>query len=263
MRTIFQLAGASVPGTDHTQPGKPFWKNNQDAYFLCQGDEYSIGIVADGCGSGAASEVGAHIGVRILAGELEKQLADAFLDAPPSDPVISWALAMGRLDSFVHTLASSMSGRFGKTVSEFFLFSIVGFVMTEKTTAVFHCGDGSYSVNGGLVKLGPFPNNAPPYLAYRTLHGAPEAVLSVSEYATDDVRTIAIGTDGCDYVPDFADRLSKWTSDDAIFSNPDALRRRLAVMNRERIEDGLLVPGPLRDDTTLVIARRNPSWTLS
>lgn len=253
MRNLFRLSGASVPGSDHTQVGKPFWKNDQDAYFLCQEEHYSIGIVADGCGSGASSEVGAKIGVRLLA----KEIADSLdRDLPLFDPVIPWSLITLRLDAWIANLAEAMGGKTAKTVEEYFLFSFVGFVITPKKTTVFHCGDGSYAVNGEVTNLGPFPNNAPPYFAYRTLRMDPDLQIQAVEFDTADVESVAVATDGTDYVPDYPRTLEDWISADAVFSNPDALRRRLAVMNRERVENGLLIPGPLKDDTTLVIARR-------
>lgn len=258
MRNLFQTAGASVPGSDHTQVGKPFWKNDQDAYFLCQEEFFTIGIVADGCGSGESSEVGAKIGVRLLA----KEIADSLIrELPLFEPVIPWCLISCRLDAWIANLAEAMGGRIAKTVEEFFLFSFVGFVITPTKTTVFHCGDGSYAVNGQVTNLGPFPNNAPPYFAYRTLRMNPGLEIGTVEFATEDVESVAVATDGTDYFADYPETLRGWLSTDAVFQNPDALRRRLAVMNRERIMNGLLIPGPLKDDTTLAIARR--SVTLS
>lgn len=256
MRNLFNSAGASVPGSDHTQVGKPFWKNDQDAYFLCQDEFFTLGIVADGCGSGASSEVGAKIGVRILAKELTDVLSR---ELPVFEPVIPWELVACRLDSWIACLTEAMGGKTAKTVEEFFLFSFVGFVVTPKKTTVFHCGDGSYAINGKVEKLGPFPGNAPPYFAYRTLRMNPGLRIETAEFDTADVQSVAVATDGTDYLSDYPETLREWLSDEAVFKNPDALRRRLAVMNRERIENGLLIPGPLKDDTTLVIARRNAS----
>ncbi|MDO8622315.1 MAG: protein phosphatase 2C domain-containing protein, partial [bacterium] len=53
-----------------------------------------------------------------------------------------------------------------------------------------------------------------------------------------------------------------WT-DDRYFRNPDMVRRRLTLVNREavRAENGMLArtPGLLPDDTTLVVIRRTSS----
>ena len=253
MRNHFRITGASVPGSDHTQVGKPFWKNDQDAYFLCQDEFFTIGIVADGCGSGESSEVGAKIGVRLLA----KEIADSLnRESPSFEPAIPWRSIACRLDSRIFDLSNAMGGKMAKTVEEHFLFSFVGFVVTPLKTTLFHCGDGSYAVNGRVTNLGPFPNNAPPYFAYRTLRMDPGLEIATVEFDTSEIESVAVATDGTDCFADYPSTLGEWLSTDAVFNNPDALRRRLAVMNRERIVNGLLVPGPLKDDTTLAIARR-------
>jgi hypothetical protein len=56
--------------------------------------------------------------------------------------------------------------------------------------------------------------------------------------------------------------LSQFWTDDRYFANPDALRRRLTLINRESVradfESRRLVrtPGLLPDDTTVVVLRR-------
>src|SRR5208282_600799 len=62
-----QVVAASVPGTQHTLPGKPLWKNNQDAFHVVERPGVTVGVVADGCSKGAHSEVGATVGARVTA----------------------------------------------------------------------------------------------------------------------------------------------------------------------------------------------------
>lgn len=85
------------------------------------------------------------------------------------------------------------------------------------------------------------------------------------------VQSLLIGTDGVADLIAAAERplpgkdelvgpLSQFWTDDRYFRNPDMLRRRLTLVNRDtaRVEDSALIrePGLLRDDTTLVAIRR-------
>lgn len=54
----YQVLSGSTVGTTHQKLNY----NNQDSYELIQTSNYIIGVIADGCGSGHKSEVGAHLG---------------------------------------------------------------------------------------------------------------------------------------------------------------------------------------------------------
>ena len=253
MKTLFHIAGASVPGTTHTQPGRPGWKNNQDAHICIQTLDMTIGIVADGCGSGKSSEVGAQIGVKILATCLQKLFERSLETGTGFHP---WHRLEQLLLSHLQILAESMGTSLSDTIREYFLFSIVGCVITQETTWIFHCGDGTFALNTKLTQLGPFPGNAPPYLGYRI--NDPAAVgFSVLTFKTENVQSIMLGTDGVDYITDFSsEMIATWMKRREFFENRDSLRRMLALMNRERIQDGRLTGGPLQDDTTIILIQR-------
>ncbi len=51
----FEVAAGSVTGRSHVLGGKP----NQDAFAFRAADHGLVGVVCDGCGSGAHNEVGA------------------------------------------------------------------------------------------------------------------------------------------------------------------------------------------------------------
>ena len=59
----FRTGYATTPGYTH----RKLDYNNQDAVLLVEHENYTIGIIADGCGSGANSEVGAQLAVKYLA----------------------------------------------------------------------------------------------------------------------------------------------------------------------------------------------------
>lgn len=244
---MWQITGASIPGSDHTMPGKPGWKNNQDALLLYEDEDVIFGIVSDGCGSGKFSEVGAQIGVRILGKLINESLSRS--------KKIDFDRIRMKLLGQISVLATSMGDSFSEIINDFFLFSLVGFVVTQEIVTIFYCGDGMYAINGNVTKLGPFPKNAPPYVSY-SLAGDQNPIIETVTFETENVDSLAVGTDGTDFVPKLEEELSVWLKTDVLFKNPDVLRRRLALMNLEKIEDGVLTSGPFKDDTTLIIARK-------
>lgn len=250
---MWNITGGSIPGSDHTMPGKPSWKNNQDAYFIFSDEVVTIGIVADGCGSSLHSEVGSQLGVRIF-GELLRSTSRRAI-VQKKETIDSWQKMTMQLLGQLSVVASQMGESFSNIVGEHFLFSLVGFIILPKNTYIFHCGDGVYAVDNRVSKLGPFKGNAPPYLSYSLL-GDVRTELAVTTLPTDSLSIIAVGTDGVEYIQDFENKLHLWGTTDVVFSNPDVLRRKLAMLNLEKIQEGLLVAGPLKDDTTLVIARK-------
>ena len=242
----WQLAGGSIPGSDHTMPGKPLWKNNQDAFLIHQDAHATIAIVSDGCGSGSSSEVGAQIGVRLLA-EILKDLAQRGISP-------NWECIRMELLSQISVMARAMGVSFSGVVGEYFLFSLLGVYITQDRAWLFSCGDGMYAIDGMIRKLGPFPDNAPPYLSYGLL-GESAPPFLITEHDPSTIQTIALGTDGTDYIADLDKTLAEWAETDALFRNPDGLRRQLAIMNLEKIDKGILRPGPLKDDTTVILLR--------
>lgn len=253
-----EITQASIPGSDHTLPGKPAWKNNQDASFTKNVPGCTIGIVADGCGSGAQSEVGSNLGVRIFGEVLFRYIVESNEDKGIPAKMREDTLERARMKILgnITVLAEALSGKIGDVVETYFLFSIVGFVILQEKTYVFACGDGSYIVNGQETKLGPFPGNEPPYPCYALLGRPERSLFSLVEFETAQISDIAVATDGVDYFPgSFYEGYHKMVAEERVFSNPDFLRRSLAIINKERVEEKMLIPGPLKDDTTIVIAR--------
>src|SRR5262249_47039977 len=103
----------------------------------------------------------------------------------------------------LHRLAELMGGNFTYTVQDYLLFTVVGALVTPWRTFCFSLGDGVMVVNGDLIPLGPFPDNAPPYLAYALLDaqdcrpsaGARELQMQ-RILPTTAVQSIVLGTDG-------------------------------------------------------------------
>ena len=149
-------------------------------------------------------------------------------------------------------------------VNDYLLFTIVGVLITPNETVTFSMGDGAIAVNGKLNQIPAYPDNAPPYLAYGLYH--PDAVsFEIRDHLpTYEVESILIATDGID---DFiaVEAIGQFWQEDRYFKNPDALRRKLAMLNREETKPDwqrrelVKRSGALSDDTTIVVLRLDKS----
>ena len=279
MKKQFCIGAGSVPGTDHTMPGRPGWKNNQDAYVTYSDEDISVGIIADGCGSveARASEVGAHLGVNLLLHALILQYKRYLPISVSNFEPLFFKRVREDMLSHLRVLALGMGDSMSSLVRDFFSFTLIGFMVTKNKTYIFVIGDGYTSVNGVLTTWGPFANNAPPYpalsLTNSSISSKDDLEFKVSEYETADVEHLLIGSDGLRYIlssekeklpgqEKLVGPISQFWEEDIFFKNSDAIRGRLALMNRERavIDAGYKHPriahGLLKDDTTLVVLRR-------
>lgn len=291
LKDMFEIASGTVIGRDHRLAGK----NNQDAFYCFASDELIVAVVCDGCGSSPHSEVGAKLGAKIVATEIQNTLSDRSTQCISSLRKDDWEFILSCVYNkpFLHQIEASALGmtdgssdqefEFTRIIADYFLFTVVGVVITKRNVVVFAGGDGIYAVNfwtDGLIRpLGPFPGNAPPYPAYGLIGPAINCDPKLLGFKlqtlqlTDDVSSVFIGTDG---VIDLAEAtqinipgrnelvgpLSQFWENDLFFKNPDALRRRLSVINSDvskplweekRIQR---FNGLLRDDTTIAAIRR-------
>lgn len=292
MKDQFEVAGGSIAGRDHVRAGR----NNHDAFSWTQDPDWTIAVVADGCGgaddgmpmglrvqrgSGPHSEVGAKIGVRIVAETIRRNLRQRLGALSVAATLYSlpfWERVRQDVLAHLRVIALAMGDSLSEVVNEHFLFTLVGVVLTATHSAVVSVGDGWYAVNGMEKEIGPFPNNQPPYLAYglvpSSLTESTPSVLhfTVREWiATDDVQSLLIGTDGIGDFRAAAQRcipgsdelvgpIKQFWENDLHFQNPDAVRRRLAAVNRDRSAPLVASTNPavglLPDDTTLIVIRR-------
>jgi hypothetical protein len=283
MKNQFELVGGSVIGREHRRVGK----NNQDAFGWTVSEDGIVAVVCDGCGSGVHSEVGAKLGARLIVDRVHQVFSQSLSSSATffhddghdgivvDDPVI-WKRIQNALLHELQHVADLLGGDRPLAVTDYLLFTITGIVITPLTTALFALGDGVMVVNGDVIHLGPFPNNAPPYLGYGVLHesGADACPIKVLRILfTEDVQTILLGSDGVsdliqraeDTLPGCSETvggLSQFWQGDRYFRNPDQVRRRLTRINRdvtcldERSHQCVRHPGLLPDDTTLIVIRR-------
>lgn len=267
----FDIAAGSVTGRDHVLAGR----NNQDAYHWACLPHAVMAVVCDGCGSGKHSEVGAQIGVRLM--------LEAIARARQGPAHAFWYRVRQDVLAQLRCLAEQLGGHFPSTVQDYLLFTVVGALVTPWRTFCFSLGDGVMVVNGGQIPLGPFPDNAPPYLAYALLNthnGKPPALSQKFQMQrvlpTTAVQSIVLGSDGLEPFLQAATRrspgkqttvgpLQQFWQEERYFTNPDAVRRTLALVNREVIQPNWEAQrldrqgGLLPDDATLVVIRRRPA----
>ncbi|MDB5184959.1 MAG: hypothetical protein JWN38_767 [Candidatus Saccharibacteria bacterium] len=260
-----QIAYGSTIGRDH----RAVPKNCQDDLRVVRTEQCTIGIVADGCGSGAHSEVGAQIGVRVLAECLEAEVRDR------SGSDIRWPRVQQHVLATLDVLARQMGGNYRQVVEEYFLFTIVGVLLTDKDATFFALGDGVIIVNGYELTLGPFEGNKPPYLGYGLLLPDVDIEPDLVQFRTvcwlplKAVQHFLIGSDG---VQDLIDAETKclpglaepvgsiagfWERDRYFGANHELLNRQLKLISRDWPKRDPQ-PGLLPDDTSMIVGRKAP-----
>lgn len=208
----FQWAAGSIIGSEHQRVNK----NNQDALTVRFGDDYLLGVVADGCGSCAHSEVGAWLAVELI------------IEAIAANPNLitdeDTCRELG--EEILQKLPPQLPAE------KYYLFTLLGFVITPKEAVIFGCGDGTLAINGEVTRW-EFANNAPPYLIYPT-----ENLRIITRLPTENLESLLIGTDGLDDWQKYQD-LSDFWQQQKYFKNPDQVRRSLAIANKSRVYCGM------------------------
>lgn len=261
----FQLASGGVIGRDHRQT----FRNYQDASLVQRTDQYSLAIVADGCGSGKHSEIGATIGVKLLAVSVDHEFARY------GAARFNWPRVQRRVLTRLDLIAEWQGGNYRQTVEDAFLFTLNGVLITDEKAIFFALGDGLIVVNDETLHLGPFPGNMPPYMGYGLipdhLNIDPDSIWlrPVLEKPLAEVDHFLLGTDGMEDFIAAADKtlpgmsalcgeISQfWTGDRYFVGNPDLISRRLRMVARDWPKREP-TPGLLSDDTTLIVGRRQP-----
>jgi protein phosphatase 2C-like protein len=275
MRDRFELAAGSVGGRLHRDRGL----NNQDAYRILEADDHLIAVVCDGCSSGGYSEVGARLGPDLVIPSIVQTLRDW---GPGEERLASlsfWNIVRGTALRRLDRLIAALDGPLAETVERYFLFTVVGAVLTPEEACFFSVGDGVYAVNGEVIRLGPYPGEAPPYLAYGLFDGLADdrSAWQIGRcLPTDELDSFLLGSDGVtDLIEAATDEatypgrpakpigpLEALWETDGYFENSDRLRRHLVLANREsskpdwenqRVEKR---QGLLPDDTTVIVGRQ-------
>jgi hypothetical protein len=275
MKELFEVAAGTVVGRHHVRLGV----NNQDGYYLTSTEEATIAIVCDGCSSGVHSEVGAKVGARLVGEAIRRSLFEGEAIVEPEKCL---ELVRQNVLENIKTMAIAMGGNTNeippKILQHYFLFTIVGVWIARSGIVTFSLGDGLLIVNDRPTQIGPFANNAPPYLVYDFLDSNSDRwKFTIHDRLNlEDLNSILIGTDGvndlmklahCPFPgkPDLIGDIRQFWTQDRYFQNPDTIRRQLSLINREIHKPNwehrqmLKETGLLPDDTTLIVIRKRKS----
>ncbi len=287
----FYVAAGTVTGRRHIGSGNLLSaKNNQDAYSCTAIEDAIVLSVHDGCGSTAHSEFGARYAAAItpivlcaVLGRSSNQFDSEWFEQLKAEYLMRLEL-LATACLPMPNLREEQS--FLDFVRSHLLFTILAAVVTPKRTVIFGIGDGVYYLNGKIRKIGPFVENAPDYLSKALLHPKLAPAFSVFEIIdTDDIETLALGTDGVIDLLDIAGKkipgksrlvasLPEVFEESCLFSAAnsnrfaefESLTGWLRLVNSEvvklaRDENGDAIlrreEGLLPDDTTLLALRRN------
>ena len=240
---IFQVTAGSVMGSHH----RALFRNNQDAYRISQTPDAIIAILADGCGSGRYSEVGA----RLAPGFIAKRLNDPGLNFLDKN-YVALKVAVNDLQNTISDIVAGQVDEPTRCVNDMFLFTLLGAIITPELTYIFAFGDGAYMLNGELTILDQ--DNTPNYIGYGCIK--PQAI-KANHYRTiptAEVRSLILGCDGVLDIVNQQDTLIRvGTKEELIgglsqFLTLDdvALGKRLNVLSKQ---------GVLTDDTTLIVIK--------
>ena len=252
----FEYAIGSIIGRNHVLAGK----NNQDAYRVVANEKFIIAVVCDGCGSGKHSEVGAKLGAQMVITAIADLLNQGLAISEAEFWHVLKINLLKKMTDFI-AIANEDPESVMEFVNNYLLFTIVGFVITPTETVTFSMGDGAIAINGKLTQIPAYTDNAPPYLAYGLYR--PDAVeFEIRDrIPTSELKSILIATDGIDDLVK-VEEVNQFWQEDRYFKNPDAIRRKLAMLNREEVKPDwqkrelIKRSGVLSDDTTLIVIRR-------
>ncbi len=223
-------AAAAVSGAAHLRLAR----NGQDAAATWSDARRSVVVVCDGCGSGARSELGAIFTANAMAAAMARRLGAG----EPAAAEETWEAARRDVVSALRLLLESWSlgssqnaAQNAALIEQHLLCTVLAAACDGGGAAVWALGDGAFVLDEQLTELGPFPDNAPPYLAYDLL-GAPRPA-RFAKSARPSGRAL-IASDGAAAL---GEDLIYIADHDRYHTHPDALRRLLATAARasERI----------------------------
>ena len=246
------IAVGSVAGWVHRRVGRP----NQDAAQVVRTAAGVAIAVCDGCGSGKRSEIGATFGARLWTRALAERLVAGPMTAADLGEVAD--VVLDRLAVVAATLGDDRV----EVTREHFLFTSLVAVVTDTQVVVGAIGDGVIGLGDVVHVLGPFADNAPPYLTEAWFGQRRE--LATWTRGKDEIDRLILATDGAGPLvapPRDSPSLAELADEGAIYRNPYALERRLRLL----ADDGLQIDWDahrtyrraalLDDDTTAVCVR--------
>ncbi len=195
----FRVRKGLVPGRNHIVEAS----NCQDALtysaFGHGKHSYIVGVIADGCGEGKHSEVGAQLAVQYIPHEVQRLTR---LNLPLEHiPQLLYANTIQFLRGVAAAYHFSDVDEYVAFVNHYLLFTIIGFILGPEETWVFAAGDGVVVLNEDIHLRDE--NNTPSYIGYhlvdrRYLHAnaSPlETTFDVYRLPSNELERLAVGSD--------------------------------------------------------------------
>jgi hypothetical protein len=242
IQEIFEVAHGTITGSDHKWSGR----NNQDSFHWLSNDKAIVAVVCDGCGGAKHSEIGSKIASRFLTEFIFEEIQNyQILSITHINGIISHARYS--LLNLAHYTASKINyHNFKQALIDYFLFTVIGVILTEENSIIFSAGDGVFIVNEKSTIIGPFPNNEPPYVTYELISDSPQTFQIQQISPTQNINNTLIGTDGVSdlikcselNLPGKKEKvglISQFWENDTYFKNPEMINRKLNLVNRDVI----------------------------
>ena len=237
----FSNATASVIGSSHYK----LFYNNQDSYDFYQDKFCIIGVVADGCGSGSNSEVGARLSVDFVINFCKKNFSNK-----PFDKNLLENALVEYLRNIVKNQQTNEELDF---IENYLYFTLFGFIIQPNQTFIFHSGDGCYILNEKVVIVEQ--DNRPKYIAKKLISG--KSHIEIDQIETSKLEKLLVATDGLLHLNDkFLNKISvegmtkmsDFFNDENHFDDIISLPKFLTNLS---INNNIL-----KDDTTLIMVKR-------
>jgi hypothetical protein len=214
--------------------------NNQDFVLVEENEEYSMGLIADGCGSGSNSEVGAQLGLKYLMKRISERINSSWQGNLKED-----------LQKYSNQLAGLHSDNPKKFIKNFLLYTVIGFVERNGVLTILSFGDGVIVVDDKVEIIDQ--NNRPRYINNELIGN--EGGQFVFDQINFDGQTVMIGSDGVEDLIeglnkgliDEYENLEEFMKDECNFTNPVHIPKLLKKYATK---------GILKDDCTLMIIKQ-------
>jgi hypothetical protein len=237
----FKNATASVIGSSHYK----LYYNNQDGYNFYQDKTCIVGVVADGCGAGSNSEVGARLGVDFVINFCKKN----FSHSPFDKNLLENAL----IEYLKHIVKNQQTSEELDFIENYLFFTLFGFVVQPHQTFIFHSGDGIYTLNDKEVIIEQ--DNRPKYIAKTLISG--KYYIETDHIETQKLKRLLVATDGLNHLNDKflkgqniegMTRISDFFNTESYFENEVSLPKFLTELSINK--------NILKDDTTMIMLRQ-------
>ncbi len=237
----FNNAIASVIGSSHYK----LYYNNQDSYAFYQDRNCIVGVVADGCGSGANSEVGAKLGVDFVVNFCKKH----FRHNSFSVDLLQNAL----IEYLRNIVKNQQTNEELEFIENYLFFTLFGFIIQPHQTFVFHSGDGLYQINDKQVIIEQ--ENRPQYLAKNLISG--NSHIATEQIETNRLQKLLVSTDGLMHLNDkfrSGESVAGMKSVDDFFDNDEHFENMISLP--KLLSNLSINKNILKDDTTLIMLKK-------